>query len=253
MAIELKITDIEFTSTRELEAVSAFLLSLRSTSVVAAPAKKPWDDSDIDGSTDDTEAFDDTRDVATDGDNTITGPKYPWDARIHSSSKARNKDGSFKYVRGVDKALIDIIKAEHDRLMLIPVLSVGVTEVIAPPAPPVDTATVELVTNVLTGLGHPTVIAPPAPPVEVAAPPVEVAAPPAPPAPPVEVAVAAPPAPTGPIGYFDYIKLVTNAITSGLVTQEHVQATLIANGISVQGQLAARADLIPQVLAGLGL
>src|SRR5690606_1224104 len=35
-----------------------------------------------------------------------------WDARIHSSSKALNSDGTWRYMRGVDKDLIPVVEAE---------------------------------------------------------------------------------------------------------------------------------------------
>jgi len=50
----------------------------------------------------------------------------PWDGRIHSSSKNKNSDGSWRYLRGVDKDLIGIVEAELRQL----------TSNDAPPPPP---------------------------------------------------------------------------------------------------------------------
>ena len=38
---------------------------------------------------------------------------YPWDERIHASSKTKNKNGSWKLKRGADKALVTQVRAEH--------------------------------------------------------------------------------------------------------------------------------------------
>ncbi len=50
----------------------------------------------------------------------------PWDGRIHSSSKNKNADGSWRYLRGVDKDLVGIVEAELRQL----------TANDAPPPPP---------------------------------------------------------------------------------------------------------------------
>jgi hypothetical protein len=66
-------------------------------------------------------------------------------------------------------------------------------------------------------------------------------------------ATKAPPHDPATVGYFDYINLVAKAKIAGTVTIEQVNEALRANGLSVHGQLAARVDLIPQVLRSLGL
>lgn len=52
----------------------------------------------------------------------------PWDGRIHSSSKNKNTDGSWRYLRGVDKDLIGIVEAELRQLT---------SNDVPPPPPPV--------------------------------------------------------------------------------------------------------------------
>lgn len=37
----------------------------------------------------------------------------PWDERIHASTKGINKDGTWRYKRGVQESLINKIEAEH--------------------------------------------------------------------------------------------------------------------------------------------
>lgn len=72
----------------------------------------------------------------------------PWDRRIHSGSKARNADGTWRKMRGVDPALVASVTAELRALVDAPV----VAQVPPPPAvqvsppPPIVTAAVEQVT-----------------------------------------------------------------------------------------------------------
>jgi len=64
---------------------------------------------------------------------------YPWDERIHAGSKTKNKDGSWKLKRGVDKTLVQQIRAEHTALPrpfappVSPVLTPPVSPVLTPP------------------------------------------------------------------------------------------------------------------------
>ena len=64
-------------------------------------------------------------------------PTTPWDERIHSSSKARNLDGSWKKRRGVDQKLFDQVTLELERAV-----SAGTSappppsSAVAPPPPP---------------------------------------------------------------------------------------------------------------------
>jgi len=44
----------------------------------------------------------------------------PWDGRIYASTKARNKDNSWRTKRGVDDALIAQVESELRRVMAIP-------------------------------------------------------------------------------------------------------------------------------------
>lgn len=56
-----------------------------------------------------------------------------WDERIHSSSKDKNKDETWRAKRGVDKALVPIVEAEIRAILAIP-------SGVAPPAVPTPPA-----------------------------------------------------------------------------------------------------------------
>lgn len=58
-------------------------------------------------------------------DNELDSEGIPWDSRIHSGKKTKNKDGSWKLVKGVDKAIVPQVKAELKA-------RVGSTPVVAP-------------------------------------------------------------------------------------------------------------------------
>lgn len=55
----------------------------------------------------------------------------PWDPRIHASSKALNRDSTWRYKRGVDKDVVEAVEAELKGL-----LSAPAQETTAPPPPP---------------------------------------------------------------------------------------------------------------------
>lgn len=85
---------------------------------------------DAAGASDDSEKEPDAN--ASDDSNTSDGLDkngLPWDGRIHSSSKNKNSDGSWRYLRGVDKDLIGIVEAELRQLTS--------NDVPPPPPPPV--------------------------------------------------------------------------------------------------------------------
>ena len=56
---------------------------------------------------------------------------YPWDERIHASSKALNTDGSWRYRRGVEKETINAVEME------LKGFSEPTTPVVVPAVPPV--------------------------------------------------------------------------------------------------------------------
>lgn len=75
-------------------------------------------------------------DEPTDDAPSVANP-LPWDARIHTSSRAVNKDGSFRYKRGVDAKLIEQVEAELTQLMAIPAPADAIPFAVEAPPPPV--------------------------------------------------------------------------------------------------------------------
>lgn len=70
---------------------------------------------------------------------------FPWDARIHTSSRATNADGTWRYKRGADKAVIAQVEGELRQLAAIPATPSNVVTLPAPvavPAPPAPAAVI---------------------------------------------------------------------------------------------------------------
>ena len=61
----------------------------------------------------------------------------PWDKRIHSSSKAKIADGTWRKLRGVDNTLVGTVEAELRMVQAIPVSTAALTPEVqdAPPTP----------------------------------------------------------------------------------------------------------------------
>lgn len=121
---------------------------------------------------------------------TVDKDGLPWDARIHSSSKAINADGRWRAKKGLDDgAMVAAVQAELRSLMAIPV-------------PPV-----------------------------VAAPAINTVA---------------------PTTLFEFMPLVSAAMTAGKMTVDQVNAELVALGVaSGVTALISRPDLIPSLWATL--
>lgn len=150
----------------------------------------------------------------------------PYDARIHSSTKAVNNDGTWRNKRGVDPALLTSVTAEL-RAAAAPLAD-------APPAPPSPEAA-------FTPPQQPEVQQPPAPP----APPADQAAP-APPAPPAD-APPAPPAADG-ITYPSIIK----AANEKEMTYDQLNGIAVTLGLAAFKDLVKRPDLYESFMAALG-
>lgn len=68
---------------------------------------------------------------------------FPWDHRIHSSTKSKLKDGTWKLLRGVDQGVVDSIRAEFRQNMSAAITvapTVATPAAALPPAPAVDPA-----------------------------------------------------------------------------------------------------------------
>jgi hypothetical protein len=146
---------------------------------------------------------------------------YPWDDRIHASSKAKNADGTWRQRRNLDPAIRETVEGElkdrgYGKAAPVPVVP-PVEAAPVPPAPPT----------------------PPAPPVEAA---------PVPPAPPT------PPAGLPTITFPELMTRITTAVSNNTLSMSDIPAILTSTGVSggLPG-LAATPELIPLVAAALGV
>lgn len=66
---------------------------------------------------------------------------YPWDHRIHSSTKSKIKDGTWKLARGVDQTVVDQVRGEFRQNMAAPITvapALAAPAAVIPPAPAID-------------------------------------------------------------------------------------------------------------------
>jgi hypothetical protein len=215
--------------------------------------------------TDNTESIDDALQATSEFDE----DGLPWDERVHSSSKKRNADNTWKSVRK-PKDLNDDEWAQRIQEVKNELLSLHAVEVTDRPTPP---ETVE---------ADPTPPTPPTPPVTEPTPPETVEADPTPPTPPVteptppvteptldELAVAdleaevipTPPTPpvTEPMTFPQFMKFLTtdckklgndriNEIFNVMLSDHDVT---LATGTPAVTMFAKRLDLIPEAIAAL--
>jgi hypothetical protein len=151
----------------------------------------------------------------------------PWDKRIHASTKTkRQSDDTWKLIKGVDKDVVERVKAELRATMSLPVA----------PAPPTPVVPVAPVVNNYSGAqsgGY-------TPPVTI----VTAPEPPAVPAPPVTPPVPAPP--TG-MTFSDFVTYATNKIVAKQFSKLQLQEACAAEGITSMPMLENRPDLIPAI------
>lgn len=151
----------------------------------------------------------------------------PWDGRIHASTKAFLKDGTWRQKRDTDPALVTQVEAELRQVMGLPAPATAAV----PPAPVVNS--VFAAGAAAAGLPPP-VLVPPAP-APVAA------VPPAPPA--------ANPAPAGDPATFADLMLWLTPHMPHKLTPEQLNGTLSANGLPGLPGLMHRPDLVPVIVA----
>ena len=151
----------------------------------------------------------------------------PWDERIHASSKAKVVDGTWKYKRNVDKALIEQVELMNAIAVSAPVVPVltDVVSVAPPPPPPPGTSGV-----VPLPPGIPGVPAPPS-------------ASSLPPPPPAAAAKA--------MSFVDFMKFVLPLIQAKRVTHEQVNAACKQAGISAMTLLNQHPTKIPVVVEAI--
>ncbi|MEG1884854.1 MAG: hypothetical protein RR182_01100 [Alistipes sp.] len=144
----------------------------------------------------------------------------PWDARIHSSSKAKlAKGGGWKLKRGLDPQLVEQVEAELRAVMSIPTPTAPTeTQGLHPSPNPLSVADVNVITAAMPKNG---------------------------PVPPTQPAAA-----TG--GITTFAQLMP-AITAAKLDLAYVNSVLQRFGIPSMPLLATRQDLIPQIAGALGL
>lgn len=159
----------------------------------------------------------------------------PWDARIHSSNKAKTSDGTWRKRRGIADATVTAVEAELRAVM-------GAPAAVAPvaPTPPVESMIVE---NYV----------PPAPVADTMPPiPASLVRPQVPVAPVTPIAPT-PPAAPAPDGirnaYVALIGRTSAAVHQKKITQEQVAACCLKYGVPALPLLANRLDLVPQIAA----
>jgi len=169
----------------------------------------------------------------------------PWDKRIHASTRTKRVgDDTWKLMKGVDKALVEQVKAELRATMAVP----------TPPQHPAFTEPTnysgaqsggyvppEVVPH-LSGswspeTGH--VVGVPTPPVTIV------------PAPPAPVATSQPPVvptvPGAPTTFSDFVTYATNKIVGKQFSRDQLQAACANEGITSMPMLENRPDLIPAI------
>lgn len=169
----------------------------------------------------------------------------PWDARIHTESKAKNADGRWRNKRNLDAALKAQVEAE-----LRQVMGAAPAPTHAQPAAPVTIPTAGPASSAATVPVPPSVPTPPVAPVPpaplaVPTPPVAGAAP--------SIPVAPNAAPAGEVPqdarqqFVGLVGRASAAIQAGKVTQAEVTQICAAAGVPALPLLANRLDLVAHV------
>lgn len=172
----------------------------------------------------------------------------PWDKRIHSSSRAKVADGTWRYARNLDKALIATVEAELRAVQAIPSPAViGVDVASGPDATGVVERTDGAMTSAtVTPAGWP--FGTGTPEAQDAAALVQDAAP----APIIPLPSTVPPAPTSqPMTFAQLMQHVTPLLVSGKLTQPILQGVVEKCGLPHLAALGARPDLVETVKAAI--
>lgn len=162
----------------------------------------------------------------------------PWDERIHSGSKEKNKDGSWRQRRGTEPDYVTQIENELRAALRVVPLPPTVPNAVAPavpipeaPAIPVTVPAAPIATAPATGTATPPSPATAAPEVPNAAP-ASSAAPTAPiPTPPVPPVPTAPASTATPISFAQVMTKVTELHRAGKVVDADVHGALAAVGL----------------------
>lgn len=152
----------------------------------------------------------------------------PWDARIHSSQKATNVDGTWRKKRNVEDAVVYSVEGELRALMAVPQQPLPATTV------------------------HPTIPAPP-PPEPVAGPPIPVAT--------GGFQAVTAPTPVAPVAaasgdrtpFINLVRKCSEAVTAKRVTNQELNTICLAHGVPSVGMTGHRMDLIPAIESAIDL
>ena len=179
----------------------------------------------------------------------------PWDNRIHSGSRAKVADGSWRQKRNLDPNVLAQVEGELRTTMGLPhapesapaaaspagVFAPAAPEAVAPPPPPAAAVPVPppFVPNV-EPIAAPAVITPP------------------PPTAPAGAATTASPsshsgAAIAPVTFPMLMQKITQAFTAKTLDQPTIQAACQAVGLPSLPMLASRPDLVAQVATILGI
>ena len=182
--------------------------------------------------------------AAPDGVN-VDSAGLPWDGRIHASSKAVNKDGTWRRRRNLDKDFIENVEAELRATMnaaseppapaAAPAAPAApaASEPPAPAAAPAAPAASEPPAPAAPAFGRGEVPAAPA-----------ASEPPAPAAAPAAPAASEPPAPASGLQFGDVMQAVTQAIHKGQIHQDTVNEIARDVGLPSVVMLSNRPDLL---------
>jgi hypothetical protein len=184
----------------------------------------------------------------------------PWDERIHSASRNKNQDGTWRIKRGISDQLKATVTAELKAAMAAPGIPLPPTTPTVPPAPPAtDPRQTAIVWPHHPEYSPPATtvgLVPPAPTTAVPPPPTVAETPavplPAVPAPP-STTVPSPAASAAPSSFPEVLMALTRREAAGQITKASIDEACATLGIPSFALLAARPDLIPQFSKILGL
>ena len=163
----------------------------------------------------------------------------PWDHRIHSASRNKVGDGSWRMKRGLDEALQAQVEQELRATMGLPAPLASV--------PALPTTPIEALTQAVVGVPVPPPFVPSA---ELPAVPVAITPPP-PIAPVGAVTTASPSSPK--VTFPQLMQAITRAFAAKTLDQNAIMAACNACGIPSLPMLASRPDMVEAVANALGV
>lgn len=142
----------------------------------------------------------------------------PWDSRIHSSSRGRIANGTWKLMRGANPAFVDVVKAELRALMSAKMIADNSNYGATPPKSHYLIDQPGAVIDLLPPASDDNIVSGPAPIRH---------------------------------GFVDFIEDITQRLVSKKLTQADIIKSCTDAGIAAPNLLATRPDLIPQVARAL--